>query len=118
LDLKTPFFPGKMAFLDRIISFNRLKTGSLGWKWPFLAGFGCQWDGSGHNSAQDSAGRSLSRLTSAATDQKMRTGILTGFHHPAQGCAARATLGKHHNDFSYPERVESIPHIQPFQGWK
>jgi hypothetical protein len=26
-----------MAIPDRIISFNRLKTGSLGWKWRFFA---------------------------------------------------------------------------------
>jgi hypothetical protein len=33
-------------------------------------------------------------------------GILKGFNPPAQGCAARATLDKNHNHFTYPERVE------------
>jgi hypothetical protein len=30
---KTPFLTEKMAVPDRIISFNRLKTGGLDWKW-------------------------------------------------------------------------------------
>jgi hypothetical protein len=34
---KTPFLTGKMAIPDRIISFNRLKSGSLGWELQFLA---------------------------------------------------------------------------------
>jgi hypothetical protein len=32
---KTAILTGKMAFPDRIISFNRLKIGSLGWEWQF-----------------------------------------------------------------------------------
>jgi hypothetical protein len=42
-------------------------------------------------------------------------GILKGFNPPAQGCATRATLGKHHHDLIYPERVGWI---QPVPGWK
>ena len=39
--------------------------------------------------------------------------ILKGFNHPAQGCAAGATLGQNQNIFTYPERVGWI---QPLQG--
>lgn len=37
-----------------------------------------------------------------------QTGIPTGFHHPAQGCEERATLGQHSNGFINPERVASL----------
>src|SRR5260221_13879367 len=72
-----------------------------------------------HNPNASCSGKVWKACSHSLADAEVETP--TAFHHSAQGCEERATLGMYEGTTN-PERVESahirlVEWLQPFQGW-